>query len=134
MANYQLGLKHFAQMFQLVVLCRFMLRSYATHTVLPVSYSWSTFTGPVSGEVREVKSPWKQQSSTSYVEYKGSGDGSDLDYNPDYVVMYIFSNISFNNVLIVRIGLNCMFSREISKNVHSFLFFLFICIFLFAKL
>lgn len=112
MVNSRLGLKRFAQTFQLIVLCRFMMRSYATHTVLPVSYSWSTFTGPVSGEVREVKSqaaPWTHQPSTSYVEFKGSGDGNDLDYGPDYVVTHIFF---FVNILIVRIS---VFSWKFQK-------------------
>jgi hypothetical protein len=64
--------------FQIVVLCWFTLRSYAAN-VLPASYAWSTFTGPVSGEVQEVK-PWKPSS-----DYE-SENGESSPYGADYVV------------------------------------------------
>lgn len=64
--------------FQIVVLCWFTLRSYAAN-VLPASYAWSTFTGPVSGEVQEVK-PWKPSS-----DYENE-NGESSPYGADYVV------------------------------------------------
>jgi len=72
--------------FKIVALCWFTLRSYAIE-VIPASYAWSTFTGPVSGQVHEVK-PWSPSSpASSYSEFEGANEESN-HYGPDYVVMY----------------------------------------------
>ncbi|XP_060860828.1 probable WRKY transcription factor protein 1 [Metopolophium dirhodum] len=66
-----------------VALCWFTLRSYAIE-VIPASYAWSTFTGPVSGQVHEVK-PWSPSSpASSYSEFEGANEESN-HYGPDYV-------------------------------------------------
>ncbi|XP_026813893.1 cuticle protein 8-like [Rhopalosiphum maidis] len=70
---------------RIVALCWFTLRRSYAIEVIPASYAWSTFTGPVSGEVQEVK-PWtpSHPSASSYSEFEGGNEDSE-SYGPNYV-------------------------------------------------
>ncbi|XP_050059058.1 pro-resilin-like [Aphis gossypii] len=69
----------------IVVLCGLTLRRSYAIEVIPASYAWSTFTGPVSGEVQEVK-PWSPSHppGSSFSEFE-SANADNNHYGPDYV-------------------------------------------------
>ncbi|XP_050540325.1 uncharacterized protein LOC126904964 [Daktulosphaira vitifoliae] len=84
---------------QIGAVCWFSVRSYATN-VLPDSYSWSTFTGPVTDEVQQINS-WDSSHAQSNQELDenvyNSNAPNDLIAKPFYSFSYGVSDPNTGN-------------------------------------